>query len=100
MSAGLPSIATKVEGVDEVLVEGEHGLFVPVENPEALAQAILQLLRDPEARIRMGAAARMHISKNYTVDRMCSQYLELMQNCLKENNMQVLHALRKVCENR
>ncbi|MBK8782818.1 MAG: glycosyltransferase [Anaerolineales bacterium] len=50
MSAGLPSIATKVEGVDEVLVEGEHGLFVPVENPEALARAILQLLRDPEAR--------------------------------------------------
>ncbi len=87
MSAGLPSIATKVEGVDEVLVEGEHGLFVPVENPEALARAILQLLRHPETRARMGAAARMHVSKNYTVDRMCSQYLELMQNCLNENNI-------------
>lgn len=84
MSAGLPCIATKVEGVDEVLVEGEHGLVVPVENPEALAQAILQLLRDPAARSRMGAAARLHVSKFHTVDRMCEQYLELMVGCLKK----------------
>ena len=84
MSAGLPSVATKVEGVDEVLLEGEHGLFVPVENPQALAQAILQLLRDPQARSRMGAAARLHISTKYTVDRMCEQYLELMLS-LNEN---------------
>ncbi|NOT04592.1 MAG: glycosyltransferase family 4 protein, partial [Anaerolineales bacterium] len=84
MSTGLPSVATKVEGVDEVLLEGEHGLFVPVENPQALAQAILQLLRDPQARSRMGAAARLHISTKYTVDRMCEQYLELMLS-LNEN---------------
>lgn len=85
MSAGLPCIATQVEGVDEVLVEGEHGLTVPVENPEALAQAILQLLNAPEARSKMGAAARSHVSKFYTVDRMCGQYLELMLGCLNEN---------------
>lgn len=85
MSAGLPCVATKVEGVDEVLMEGEHGLFVPVENAPALGQAILQLLRAPETRARMGAAARQHVSKFYTVDRMCQQYLELMLNCLNEN---------------
>jgi glycosyltransferase involved in cell wall biosynthesis len=85
MSAGLPCIATEVEGVDEVLVEGEHGLTVPVENPDALAQAILQLLRDPQARSKMGAAAREHVSTFYTVDRMCGQYLELMLRCLNEN---------------
>ena len=86
MSAGLPCVATKVEGVDEALIEGEHGLFVPVEDPGALAQAILQLLGDSEVRNRMGAAARRHISTSYTVDRMCDQYLELMQRCLEEKN--------------
>lgn len=85
MSAGLPCIATKVEGVDEVLVEGKHGLFVPVENPKILAQAILQLLRHPETRMEMGTAARQHISTSYTVDRMCNQYLSLMLECLNKN---------------
>ncbi|MBK8418697.1 glycosyltransferase family 4 protein [Candidatus Villigracilis saccharophilus] len=85
MSAGLPSVATKVEGVDEVLVEGVHGLLVPVENPAVLAEAILQLLRDPETRTKMGMAARQHISRFYTVDRMGQQYLDLMLNCLNEN---------------
>ncbi len=85
MSAGLPCIATKVEGVDEVIIEGQHGLVVPVEDPEALAQAILQLLRDPAARSKMGAEARQRVSEFYTVDRMCAQYLELMRSCLIEN---------------
>ena len=84
MSAGLPCIATNVEGVDEVIEEGEHGLVVPIEDPEALAQAILQLLRDPEARSRMGAAARLHVSKFYNIDRMCGQYLDLMLSCLNK----------------
>ncbi len=86
MSAGLPCIATKVEGVDEVLIEGEHGLFVPVEDPLALAQAILQLLHAPEVRNRMGVAARRHISTFYTLDRMCERYLELMLLCLNAKN--------------
>lgn len=86
MSAGLPCIATKVEGVDEVLVEGVHGLFVPVEDSSALAQAILQLLRAPEVRARMGAAARLRVSTSYTVDRMCEKYLELMLSYLNEKN--------------
>ncbi len=86
MSAGLPCVATKVEGVDEALIEGVHGLFVPVEAPGALAQAILQLLHAPEARNRMGVAARRHISTFYTVDRMCERYLELMLLCLNVKN--------------
>jgi glycosyltransferase involved in cell wall biosynthesis len=78
MSAGLPVIATKVEGVDEVIVEGEQGLFVPVENPDALAWAILQLLRDPQMRGRMGAAAKQRLHDLYSIDRMCDRYLALM----------------------
>ncbi|MFN8384163.1 MAG: glycosyltransferase [Anaerolineales bacterium] len=85
MSAGLPCISTKVEGVDEVLMDGVHGLTVPIGDPNALSQAILQLLRDPDARSKMGAAARLHASEFYTVDRMCGQYLELMLDCLNEN---------------
>jgi glycosyltransferase involved in cell wall biosynthesis len=78
MSAGLPVIATKVEGVEEVIVEGEHGLLVPIENTDALADAILQLLADPQLRRNMGTAAKEKVLDLYTADRMCEQYLALM----------------------
>lgn len=83
MSAGLPSVATKVEGVDEVLESGIHGYFVPVEDAQALAQAILQLLRVPSDRFKMGKNAKRQVSELYTVERMCQGYLNLMLDALK-----------------
>lgn len=78
MSAGLPVIATKVEGVEEVIVEGKHGLLVPIANIDALANAIIQLLADPQLRHRMGTASKVKVLESYTADRMCEQYLALM----------------------
>jgi glycosyltransferase involved in cell wall biosynthesis len=78
MSAGLPVVATNVEGVDEVILEGENGLLVPVENTDALADAILQLLADPQRLRRMGAAAKARVLELYTADHMCGQYLAVM----------------------
>jgi glycosyltransferase involved in cell wall biosynthesis len=78
MSAGLPVISTKVEGVEEVIVEGENGLLVPIGNSAALADAITQLLADPQLRHKMGASSKAKVLEFYTVDRMCEQYLKLM----------------------
>ena len=78
MSAGLPVISTKVEGVEEVIVEGVHGLLVPTENVDALANAIIQLLADPQLRQKMGGASKAKVLESYTADRMCEQYLALM----------------------
>lgn len=84
MMAGLPVIATRVEGVDEVVQPGEHGLLVPLESPAELAQAILQLLRSPGDRGRMGAAARERVLSSYTTDRMCEAYLQVIEKSLGE----------------
>jgi glycosyltransferase involved in cell wall biosynthesis len=83
MSAGLPVIVTRLEGVDQVVVEGTHGLFAPVDDPEILAQTILQLLRDPNLRKRMGAAAKQRVNEMYSIDRMGEQYLGLMGSLLR-----------------
>lgn len=82
MMAGLPVIATQVEGVDEVVQPGEHGLLVPLESPLELAQAILQLLRSPEDRQRMGKAARERVLSSYTTNRMCESYLQVIEHGL------------------
>ncbi len=84
MMAGLPVIATRVEGVDEVVEPGMHGLLVRLESPAELAQAILQLLRSPQDRQRMGAAARQRVLSSYTTDRMCEAYLQVIETCLGE----------------
>ncbi|MBI5963251.1 MAG: glycosyltransferase family 4 protein [Chloroflexi bacterium] len=82
MSAGLPVVATQVEGVDEVVKDGEHGFLVPVENSEALADAILQLLDNRRLRREMGEAAKAHILEQYTEDIMCEQYFQIITKLL------------------
>lgn len=87
MMAALPVVATRVEGVDEVVQPGVHGLLVPLESPAELAQAILQLLRSPADRQRMGAAARERVLSSYTTDRMCEAYLHVTEKSLGEGKV-------------
>ena len=78
MSAGLPVVATRLDGVAEVVLEGEHGLFAPIDDSDALANVILQLLRDPSMRAHMGTAARRRVNEMYSIDHTGEQYLTLM----------------------
>lgn len=84
MAAGLPVVSTRVEGVDDVVLDGVHGLLVPSENPVELQDALLKLIDDPQMRKRMGEAAREHVLGSYTTDVMFDKYYELMLNWLKK----------------
>ena len=66
MAAGLPIAATAVGGVPEILEDGVTGLMVPPDNPQALADAMLRILRDKELALRLGAAARSCVEAHYT----------------------------------
>jgi glycosyltransferase involved in cell wall biosynthesis len=78
MGAGLPVVATRVEGVEEVVEDERQGLLVPPEDAEALAAALLQLMGDPLLRKQMGEAGRTRIQSFYTLDIMCDNYLRVM----------------------
>jgi glycosyltransferase involved in cell wall biosynthesis len=67
MAACRPVVATRVGGMPEIVVQGETGLIVPPSDPEALAQAILTLLRDPERRRAMGAAGRARVEARFSL---------------------------------
>ena len=86
MSVGLPVIVTKMEGLDEVVIEGVHGLFAPINDARALAQVILQLLADQSMRMRMGAAAKQRVDALYSIDRTGEQYLALMFRLLESKS--------------
>ena len=58
MRAGLPTVATRVGGLPELIRDGEDGVLVPRRDPGALAGAVADLLADDERRRRLGEAAR------------------------------------------
>jgi glycosyltransferase involved in cell wall biosynthesis len=80
MFCGRATVSTDVGAVVEVI--GGTGLVVPPRNPRALADACLALLRDPERRERLGAAARARALELFTVEQNLaafrSIYLELI----------------------
>lgn len=66
MFCGRPTVSTDVGAVVEVI--GGTGLVVPPRNPRALAEACVALLREPERRARLGAAARARALELFTVE--------------------------------
>ncbi len=57
-ACGRAMIATDAPGCREIVIEDQTGLLVPIEDPRALAQAIMKLAAAPELRARYGKAAR------------------------------------------
>ncbi|KQX58763.1 MULTISPECIES: glycosyltransferase [unclassified Streptomyces] len=76
------TVSTDVGAVVEII--GGTGLVVPPRNPRALADACLALLRDPERRYRLGAAARARALELFTVEQNLAAfrgiYLELLSH--------------------
>jgi glycosyltransferase involved in cell wall biosynthesis len=51
-------IATDAPGCREIVIDDQTGLLMPIEDPQALARAIVKLVTSPELRARYGKAAR------------------------------------------
>jgi alpha-maltose-1-phosphate synthase len=66
MAYGLPCVGTHVEAVPEIIADGETGFIVPPGDDEALAERLVQLLKDPELRRRMGNAGRARQERLFT----------------------------------
>lgn len=76
MAMRVPVVATNVGGIPEVLGEGT-GILVPPKDSDAIAGALRRLLKDPQARQRLGAAGRQRVEKNFTLELMVDGTLEV-----------------------
>jgi glycosyltransferase involved in cell wall biosynthesis len=81
MAAGLAVVATRVGGIPEIVAHQETGVLVPPRNPEALANAILDLAGDPERRATFGVRGQERVrafSADVTAERTREAYLEAL----------------------
>ena len=76
---GKPSIGCDVMGVPEAIADKETGLLVPPNDADAVAEAVLRLLRDDGERERMGAAARRRVETMGTWEDRAMQYQQLIR---------------------
>ncbi|MFZ5918885.1 MAG: glycosyltransferase family 4 protein [Chloroflexota bacterium] len=82
LAAGRPVVSTAVGGVPDIVADGETGLLVPTGDADALAEAIVGLLRDPARRRVMGQAGRESVRGRFAVERLIGDverlYAELL----------------------
>jgi glycosyltransferase involved in cell wall biosynthesis len=77
MASGLPVIATAVGGVPEAVIDGETGILVPPNNPEALSKAMLKLTTNPTLRQQMGMNARQRAISLFDINQTVREYERL-----------------------
>jgi L-malate glycosyltransferase len=79
MACGKPIVATRAGGMPEVVVEGLTGLLVEPRDDEAMAAAIVRLLRDRALRREMGAAGEARVQEQFSSERMVQETLAVYQ---------------------
>jgi glycosyltransferase involved in cell wall biosynthesis len=86
MASGLPVIATRIAGNEELVSHDETGLLVPVEDASALSEAMARLTKDSSLRRRIGNAGRELILARYSWKMIAKEYLELIERSLSLKN--------------
>ena len=78
MGQGLPVVATDVGGMREQIEDGVNGRLVSRNDPQALAEALVDLARNSEERSRLAEAGYARVSERFSLARMTASYREVL----------------------
>ena len=84
LAMGRPVVASRVNGVPELIEDHKTGLLVPARDPQALARAIREVLSDPIAASKMGAAGQIMVRERFTVDRMVANTTAIFDAAMQD----------------
>jgi sugar transferase (PEP-CTERM/EpsH1 system associated) len=82
MASGLPVVATRVGGNEELVEDGVTGTLVPPRDPDALAEALARYVSDAGLRSEQGLRARARAEKEFALDGMVARYLAVYDEVL------------------
>lgn len=78
MASGLPVVTTAVEGVNDVMTDGQTGMVVALEDTVGFAQSMVRLTQSVDLRRSMGSAAREVVQSRYSIVRQVDEYVRLL----------------------
>lgn len=78
-ASGIPVVASRVGGLVDLIEDGKSGYLVPVNDPGALADRIIGVLKGPESSRAMARQARINVERHFSVERMLKQTLEIYE---------------------
>jgi glycosyltransferase involved in cell wall biosynthesis len=76
---GVPTIGTRIGGLEEAILDGVTGLLVPKASSDALAEATLRLLGDPDLRNCLGKAAKDYVYAHFDSERLVDDLLDMYE---------------------
>ena len=80
MASGLPVVATDVGGNSEIVINGQTGILVPEDDPEAVAKALLTYVDDREMAKTHGRAGRARMKKSFGLSTMIDRYAAVYES--------------------
>jgi glycosyltransferase involved in cell wall biosynthesis len=76
-AAGLPVVASRLQGIREAVREGENGILLPWDDPAVFVKVLIDLLKNPVQRRELGERGRRYTIQNFSWDRIAGLYSEL-----------------------
>ncbi len=80
MHHGLPIITTNISAMPELVEEGKNGFLVPPGNSQALATAILKLIKNPDLMKQMGKAGQQKVANSYSWEKTCLRFITILKS--------------------
>ena len=77
-----PVVATRVDGIPEVVEDGESGFLVPPQNPRAIADALIRLLKDEQLCASLGERGHLRVEALFLADHMADEHDKLYSRLL------------------
>jgi len=82
MALGRPVVASATGGLPEVVVQSETGILVAPNDPNAIAQALVDLMQDSALRTHLGAAGRRRVEEHFDLTKQCQAILSVLKSPL------------------
>lgn len=85
MASGKPVIATEIEGIKEIIIDGENGVLVPRNDPASISESIRFLLSNPSVANKLASTGKKTVLQEFTSEKMAQEVTNTYLDILREN---------------